>query len=217
MTHFALVCFNTSAQVDAQTWAAIREWEAWGPSVWNILTVSQSNLVFKLVLLCQWPISHACAPRAHSNLSTRTNSMGINGIDNQTQPSSGESRAEEPAADLQMEHRDAPRDAGQSPENPATAAKIAQEDSTVQLIEAGSKPPLSPVSEPETGVQPEKHGHGGGFVPPEGGYGWLVVFAATWCNGSIFGIQNSFGILHLMLVKEHANPEDKTAQFKVGE
>uniref|UniRef100_A0A3B3ZTW0 Monocarboxylate transporter 10 n=1 Tax=Periophthalmus magnuspinnatus TaxID=409849 RepID=A0A3B3ZTW0_9GOBI len=60
------------------------------------------------------------------------------------------------------------------------------------------------------------HGPGTGFVPPEGGYGWLVVFAATWCNGSIFGIQNSFGILHLMLVKEHADPEDKTSQFKVA-
>ncbi|XP_062841168.1 monocarboxylate transporter 8 [Trichomycterus rosablanca] len=51
------------------------------------------------------------------------------------------------------------------------------------------------------------------FVPPEGGYGWLVAFAATWCNGSIFGIQNSFGILHVMLAKEH---EDQTSQFKVA-
>uniref|UniRef100_A0A4W4F606 Major facilitator superfamily (MFS) profile domain-containing protein n=1 Tax=Electrophorus electricus TaxID=8005 RepID=A0A4W4F606_ELEEL len=34
---------------------------------------------------------------------------------------------------------------------------------------------------------------------PDGGYGWLVVFAATWCNGSIFAIQNSFSILHVML------------------
>ncbi|XP_074530352.1 monocarboxylate transporter 8 [Halichoeres trimaculatus] len=144
--------------------------------------------------------------------------MGINGIDNQTQPSSGESRTEEPAADLQREQRDAPQEAGQSTEDQAAGSqcKIVQEDSTVQLIEAGSKPPLSPVSEPEAGVQVEKHGHGGGFVPPEGGYGWLVVFAATWCNGSIFGIQNSFGILHLMLVKEHADPEDKTSQFKVA-
>lgn len=122
--------------------------------------------------------------------------MGINGLDNQ------------PAADPpHTEHRDAPEDRG----------KIVQEDSDVQLIEAGSKPPLSPESEVQVEVVEEQHGHGEAFVPPEGGYGWLVVFAATWCNGSIFGIQNSFGILHLMLVKEHADPNDKTSQFKVGE
>lgn len=58
------------------------------------------------------------------------------------------------------------------------------------------------------------------FVPPEGGYGWLVAFAATWCNGSIFGIQNSFGILHVMLAEEHKDPDDpneEASQFKVGE
>lgn len=54
------------------------------------------------------------------------------------------------------------------------------------------------------------------FVPPEGGYGWLVAFAATWCNGSIFGIQNSFGILHVMLAQEHETPVDQASQFKVG-
>uniref|UniRef100_A0A4W4EBR0 Uncharacterized protein n=1 Tax=Electrophorus electricus TaxID=8005 RepID=A0A4W4EBR0_ELEEL len=60
-------------------------------------------------------------------------------------------------------------------------------------------------------------GHQGqGFVPPEGGFGWLVVFAATWCNGSIFGIQNSFGILHMMLMKEHQDTTDQTSQFRVA-
>ncbi|XP_019343482.2 monocarboxylate transporter 8 [Alligator mississippiensis] len=37
------------------------------------------------------------------------------------------------------------------------------------------------------------------FRPPEGGFGWVVVLAATWCSGAIFGIQNSFGILYVML------------------
>lgn len=145
--------------------------------------------------------------------------MGINGLDNQAQPSSGESRTEQPAADPQMEQRDAPQEADRSKGDQAAGSecKIVQEDSSVQLIEAGCKPPVSPASESEAGVQVEGHGHGAGFVPPEGGYGWLVVFAATWCNGSIFGIQNSFGILHMMLVNEHANPDDKTSQFKVGE
>ncbi|XP_070693052.1 monocarboxylate transporter 8 [Pempheris klunzingeri] len=144
--------------------------------------------------------------------------MGINGLDNQAQPSSRESRTEQPAADPHTEQRDAPQEADTSKDDQAAVSecKIVQEDSSVQLIEAGCKPPLSPSSESEAGVQMEGHGHGAGFVPPEGGYGWLVVFAATWCNGSIFGIQNSFGILHMMLVKEHANPDDKTSQFKVA-
>ncbi|XP_053506155.1 monocarboxylate transporter 8 [Ictalurus furcatus] len=54
------------------------------------------------------------------------------------------------------------------------------------------------------------------FVPPEGGYGWLVAFAATWCNGSIFGIQNSFGILHVMLAQEYEDPDDQASQFKIA-
>lgn len=124
--------------------------------------------------------------------------MGTNGLD--SQPSS---EAQQPAAEPHMEPGDAPLHAGGG------------EDQPVQPTEDGSKPPLSPGAQEE--VQVKMHEHGAGFVPPEGGWGWLVVFAATWCNGSIFGIQNSFGILHLMLVKEHSDPKDHTAQFKVGE
>ncbi|XP_040903977.1 monocarboxylate transporter 8 [Toxotes jaculatrix] len=144
--------------------------------------------------------------------------MGINGLDNQAQPSSGECRTEQPAADPQMEPRDAPQEADRGKDDQAAGSecRIVQEDSTMQLIEAGCKPPLSTASDSEAGVQVERHGHGAGFVPPEGGYGWLVVLAATWCNGSIFGIQNSFGILHTMLVKDHADVNDKTSQFKVA-
>ncbi|XP_077325821.1 monocarboxylate transporter 8 [Lithobates pipiens] len=42
---------------------------------------------------------------------------------------------------------------------------------------------------------------------PEGGFGWVVVLAATWCSGSIFGIQNSFGILYVKLLKEMGGAE----------
>ncbi|XP_029297705.1 monocarboxylate transporter 8 [Cottoperca gobio] len=145
--------------------------------------------------------------------------MGINGLDNQAQSSSGVSRTEEPAADPQTEQRDAPQEADRSKDDQGAGSecKSLQENCTVQLIEAGCKPPLSPAaSESEAVVQVEESGHGAAFVPPEGGFGWLVVFAATWCNGSIFGIQNSFGILHMMLMKEHADPDDKTSQFKVA-
>lgn len=134
--------------------------------------------------------------------------MGINGLDNQGQP----------AAVLQGEDKDAPQDSDKTQQVAGGEGKITHEDSSVQLIEAASsKSPISsPPSDSESGLQVDNHGPGTGFVPPEGGYGWLVVFAATWCNGSIFGIQNSFGILHLMLVQEHADPEDKTSQFKVA-
>ncbi|KAF0039783.1 hypothetical protein F2P81_008018 [Scophthalmus maximus] len=135
--------------------------------------------------------------------------MGINGLDNQAQPPGGVCRAEQPAADPDVEPRDAPRETDGSP-NDQAERKAAREDSGVQLIEAGCTPPARPPSASEA------RGHAAEFVPPEGGFGWLVVLAATWCNGSIFGIQNSFGILHMMLVKEHADPDDQTSQFKVA-
>lgn len=101
----------------------------------------------------------------------------------------------------------------QNPENKEECEepeqKIVPEDSTVQLIQTDC-PDKRPATPP--GAHP-----GRGFVPPEGGFGWVVVFAATWCNGSIFGIQNSFGILHTMLVKDHEDLTDQTSQFKVGE
>ncbi|KAK5600429.1 hypothetical protein CRENBAI_021726 [Crenichthys baileyi] len=144
--------------------------------------------------------------------------MGTNGLENQAQPSTEMSRAEQPAAESQMEPRDAPLepDGSKDGQSVGSECKIAKEDSAVQLIEGESKPPLSASPDAEAGVQLEMHGQGPGFVPPEGGWGWLVVFAATWCNGSIFGIQNSFGILHMMLVQEHTDPKDPTSQFKVA-
>lgn len=134
--------------------------------------------------------------------------MGVNGLDNQGQA----------AAVLQMEDKDATRGPDKTQQVADGEGKITLDDGSVQFMEAaGSKTPISsPPSDSESGLQVDRHGPGTGFIPPEGGYGWLVVFAATWCNGSIFGIQNSFGILHLMLVQEHADPEDKTSQFKVA-
>lgn len=55
------------------------------------------------------------------------------------------------------------------------------------------------------------------FQPPEGGFGWVVVFAAAWCNGSIFGIHNSFGILYMMLQSDLGEGEkDPALEFKTG-
>ncbi|XP_014898333.1 monocarboxylate transporter 10 isoform X1 [Poecilia latipinna] len=45
------------------------------------------------------------------------------------------------------------------------------------------------------------------FVHPEGGWGWVVMLASMWCNGSVFGIQNSFGILYVSLLKEFSSKD----------
>lgn len=36
--------------------------------------------------------------------------------------------------------------------------------------------------------------------PPDGGWGWVVMISSMWCNGSVFGIQNSFGIMFVALL-----------------
>lgn len=54
------------------------------------------------------------------------------------------------------------------------------------------------------------------FVHPEGGWGWVVMFASMWCNGSVFGIQNAFGILFLSLLKEFGSEDDEDLRFKTG-
>uniref|UniRef100_A0A671LEJ8 Monocarboxylate transporter 8-like n=1 Tax=Sinocyclocheilus anshuiensis TaxID=1608454 RepID=A0A671LEJ8_9TELE len=119
-------------------------------------------------------------------------------------PGSEESTTEPQAGHTEhfaMEHKDP-----QEYEEPER--KLDPEDSTVQLIQTGC-PDKRPATPPDAHPGP-------GFVPPEGGFGWVVVIAATWCNGSIFGIQNSFGILHMMLVKDHQELTDQASQFKVA-
>ncbi|CAL8315133.1 unnamed protein product [Merluccius merluccius] len=52
--------------------------------------------------------------------------------------------------------------------------------------------------------------------PPEGGWGWVVMLAAMWCNGSVFGLQNAFGILFLSLLREFGSEEDEDLRFKTA-
>lgn len=56
------------------------------------------------------------------------------------------------------------------------------------------------------------------FEPPEGGWGWVVMLASMWCNGSVFGIQNAFGIMFVALLKEFGsgNDADDDLRFKTG-
>ncbi|XP_008324907.1 monocarboxylate transporter 8 [Cynoglossus semilaevis] len=144
--------------------------------------------------------------------------MGINGLDKQGQPSGGVCRTDEPSADPHMHGRDAAQEADEN-KSDQTAGTLVPEVRTVQVMEADCRQPdspLPPASDSEVESQAERQGQGSEFVPPEGGFGWVVVLAATWCNGSIFGIQNSFGILHTKLVEEHTDVDEKTSQFKVA-
>ncbi|MGH0163580.1 UNVERIFIED_CONTAM: hypothetical protein FKN15_074646 [Acipenser sinensis] len=52
------------------------------------------------------------------------------------------------------------------------------------------------------------------FEHPEGGWGWVVMLAAMWCNGAIFGIQNSFGIFFISLLHEFGAADDESLKFK---
>ncbi|KAM9798440.1 monocarboxylate transporter 10 [Neosynchiropus ocellatus] len=54
------------------------------------------------------------------------------------------------------------------------------------------------------------------FVHPEGGWGWVVMLSAMWCNGSVFGIQNAYGILFIHLLREFGSEEDKDLRFKTA-
>ncbi|MFT7802931.1 monocarboxylate transporter 10 [Arapaima gigas] len=54
------------------------------------------------------------------------------------------------------------------------------------------------------------------FEPPEGGWGWVVMLAAMWCNGTVFGIQNAFGIIYVSLLNEFGSSDDEDLRFKTA-
>ncbi|OCT78159.1 monocarboxylate transporter 10 [Xenopus laevis] len=54
------------------------------------------------------------------------------------------------------------------------------------------------------------------FQPPEGGWGWMVMLAAMWCNGSVFGIQNACGVLFVSLIEVFGSKDDPALTFKTA-
>ncbi|XP_075410101.1 monocarboxylate transporter 10 [Tenrec ecaudatus] len=52
--------------------------------------------------------------------------------------------------------------------------------------------------------------------PPEGGWGWLVMLAAMWCNGSVFGIQNACGVLFVSMLKTFGAEDQDKLVFKTA-
>ncbi|XP_070615757.1 monocarboxylate transporter 8 [Erythrolamprus reginae] len=93
---------------------------------------------------------------------------------------------------------------------------------------AEEKGALEAEDEPEEAAEEEEGGRGApgtrerrtaapDFTPPDGGFGWVVVLAATWCHGSIFGIHNSFGMLYVLLLEEGGGAHaDHTLEFRTA-
>ncbi|XP_053368142.1 monocarboxylate transporter 10-like [Clarias gariepinus] len=50
----------------------------------------------------------------------------------------------------------------------------------------------------------------------EGGWGWVVMLSSMWCIGSVFGIQNTFGILFVSLLKEFGSETDEDLRFRTA-
>lgn len=93
-----------------------------------------------------------------------------------------------------------------------SAAAMAQRDEKGPAAGEGEGEPRDGA-----GAEPGPSGAAAPFQPPEGGFGWVVVFAAAWCNGSIFGINNSFGIIYVMLQSDLGDGEkDPALEFKTG-
>ncbi|KAK2189446.1 hypothetical protein NP493_106g02042 [Ridgeia piscesae] len=47
-----------------------------------------------------------------------------------------------------------------------------------------------------------------GFVPADGGWGWVVCWMSFWTNAVIFGMLNSFGIIYVEMLRVFDNGED---------
>ncbi|XP_005866298.1 PREDICTED: monocarboxylate transporter 8-like [Myotis brandtii] len=121
------------------------------------------------------------------------------------------------------------REAGQEQQEPVGNPQPEPEPLPVVPMEPKPEPQpqTNPAALPELELEPEPvhesepmptvetRGTARGFQPPEGGFGWMVVFAATWCNGSIFGIQNSFGILYSMLLQEERE-KNRQVEFQAA-
>lgn len=101
----------------------------------------------------------------------------------------------------------------------ATAGEPPAEQEPPQAAPGEEKPPAA-AKEPEkngaaaTSASPPAEAE---FVHPEGGWGWVVMLASMWCNGAVFGIQNSFGILFLYILREFGSEDDKDLSFRACE
>ncbi|XP_029966242.1 monocarboxylate transporter 10 isoform X2 [Salarias fasciatus] len=98
--------------------------------------------------------------------------------------------------------------------------------------QSGGEPDSNPGSKEDKSLKAEEAGEAGDgrvsipekspapaeaeFVHPEGGWGWVVMLAAMWCNGSVFGIQNAFGLMFLSLLQQFGSVDDPDLRFKTA-
>ncbi|XP_052808746.1 monocarboxylate transporter 10-like isoform X2 [Mya arenaria] len=54
-----------------------------------------------------------------------------------------------------------------------------------------------------------------GFVPPDGGWGWVVCLASLWANGTVFGVINTFGLVYVEM-REHYAKDDPEVSLKTA-
>ncbi|XP_062615581.1 monocarboxylate transporter 10-like [Saccostrea cucullata] len=53
------------------------------------------------------------------------------------------------------------------------------------------------------------------FIPPDGGWGWVVCVTSLLTNGTTFSMLNTFGIIYVYLIKEYARGDHSVA-FKTS-
>ncbi|KAL8186404.1 UNVERIFIED_CONTAM: hypothetical protein K2H54_069707 [Gekko kuhli] len=87
----------------------------------------------------------------------------------------------------------------------ASAAPQGEAGESLLAAAAAAKPPVGGEEEEEASQS-----------PPEGGWGWVVMLASMWCNGAVFGIQNSCGVLFKSMLAEFGDPSDKQLTFRTA-
>lgn len=75
---------------------------------------------------------------------------------------------------------------------------------------APQKKPMLDGKDAECGAGPAETD---GFVPPDGGWGWIVCLTSLWANGTVFGIINTFGIIYVQMREEYAKAEALEQEF----
>ncbi|XP_029855519.1 monocarboxylate transporter 10 [Aquila chrysaetos chrysaetos] len=117
-----------------------------------------------------------------------------------------------------------PAAAAPLPGPPAATVAEPRRENGGQWCPGSSDGPAAPGGESGAGSQAATEapgsagcpGSAAAAEPPEGGWGWVVMLAAMWCNGAVFGIQNSCGVLFVSMLQLFGGGEDKQLAFKTA-
>jgi len=70
---------------------------------------------------------------------------------------------------------------------------------------------LLPKSDAENGTVVKGSAAPGEFVPPDGGWGWVVCVASMWANGTVMGIINTFGIIYVQMRDQYSESDSEVS------